>query len=53
MPVEYVAEQLARLIRHPRRRVVIPKSWRVLVWLAILFPKLVDWLSPVFVSKGK
>ena len=53
MPVEYVAEQLARLIRHPRRQVVIPKSWRILVFLAFLFPRLVDWLSPVFTAKGK
>lgn len=53
MPVEYVADQLARLIRRPRRRVVIPKSWRVLVWLGMQFPILVDWLSPVFKAKGK
>jgi short-subunit dehydrogenase len=53
MPVEYVADQLARLIRHPRRRVVVPKSWSVLVFLAFLFPRLVDWLSPVFKAKGK
>jgi short-subunit dehydrogenase len=53
MPVSYVADQIARLIRRPRRQVVIPKSWRVLVFMAFLFPKLVDWLSPVFKPKRK
>ena len=51
MPVSYVADQIARLIRHPRRRVVVPVSWRVLVWLAILFPWLVDVLSPYYKAR--
>ena len=53
MPVSYVAEQIAGLIRRPRRRLIVPPSWRVLVWLAYLCPWLVDWLTPVFKRKGK
>lgn len=53
MPVSYVADQIARLIRRPRLRMVVPPSWRVLVVLAFMFPWLVDWLAPVFKSKGK
>ena len=48
MPVSYVAERIARLIRHPRRLVVVPPSWRLLVWLAQLCPWLVDWATPIY-----
>jgi short-subunit dehydrogenase len=53
MPVSYVADQIARLVRRPRLRVIVPKSWRVLVWLAYLFPWLVDLLAPQFKLRGK
>jgi short-subunit dehydrogenase len=53
MPVSYVADQIARLIRRPRLHLIVPPSWRVLVWLALLFPGLVDLLAPVFKSKGR
>jgi len=53
MPVSYVADRIARLIRRPRLRMVVPPSWNALVWLALLCPWLVDWLAPVFKSKGK
>jgi short-subunit dehydrogenase len=52
MPVSYAADQLARLIRRPRRMLIIPRSWTALVWLANLCPWLVDWVSPVFKAKG-
>jgi short-subunit dehydrogenase len=52
MPVSYAADQLARLIRRPRRRLIIPRSWIVLVWLANLCPWLVDWVSPVYKARG-
>lgn len=46
MPAEYAAEEIARLIRHPRRLVVIPKRWRPLVLAGVLFPGLADaWVS--------
>jgi short-subunit dehydrogenase len=51
MPVSYVADQVAWLMDHPRRIHVIPKSWRLLVLTANLFPGLADWLVPMFRSK--
>ncbi len=53
MPVSYVADQIARLIHRPKRRVVVPKSWQALVWLAVACPWLVDWLAPALKSKEK
>ncbi len=51
MPVSYVADQVAWLMDHPRRIHVIPRSWRLLVQTAYLFPALADWLVPMFGSK--
>ena len=51
MPVPYVANQIARLIHHPRRRVIIPPSWKFLVIIAFLFPGLADALITLFMSK--
>jgi len=51
MPVSYVADQVAWLMDHPRRIHVIPRSWRLLVLTAYLFPALADWLVPMFGSK--
>jgi hypothetical protein len=51
MPVTYVADQIARLIRHPRRQVIIPPGWRLLVIIAFLFPGIADALLPVFLKK--
>jgi short-subunit dehydrogenase len=52
MPVAYVADQVARLIRHPRRRMVIPYSWQILVVVAFLFPGLADALIFSFLPKN-
>jgi len=51
MPVTYVADQIACLIRHPRRRVIIPPSWKFLVIIAFLFPGIADALVPLFQAK--
>jgi short-subunit dehydrogenase len=53
MPVSYVAEKIAQLIRRPRLRMVVPPSWNALVWLALLFPWLVDRLAPQFKLRSK
>ena len=45
MPTSYVADQIARLVRHPRRMVILPRSWSVLVLVAFLFPGVADALS--------
>jgi short-subunit dehydrogenase len=51
MPVTYVADQVARLIRHPRPRMIIPPSWKILVLVATLFPGIPDLILPIFISK--
>lgn len=51
MPVTYVADQIAHLIRHPRRKVIIPPSWKFLILIATLFPGIADFLLPLFISK--
>jgi len=51
MPITYVADRIARLIRHPRRRVIIPPSWKFLVIIAFLFPGLADAMIPLFQPK--
>jgi uncharacterized protein len=53
MPVTYVADQIARLIHHPRRRVIVPHSWSILVVVAFLFPNIADMLLPIFLKKEK
>ena len=53
MPVSYVADQIARLIKRPRLRMVVPKSWRALPYIAYLFPVLADKLMPLFDSRER
>jgi short-subunit dehydrogenase len=49
MPVGYVADEIARLIRHPQRLVVIPRGRNILVVAAFLFP----WLADILVARFK
>ncbi len=42
MRVEYVADRIAGVIRHPRRRLIIPPGWGALAWVAETFPWLTD-----------
>lgn len=42
MPTAYVAEQLVCLIYSPRRRLIIPISWRPLITLGRIFPGFAD-----------
>ena len=51
MPTNYVADQIARLIRHPRRMVILPRSWSVLVLVAFLFPGIADALVSKFKAR--
>jgi short-subunit dehydrogenase len=41
-PPELVAQAVARVIRRPRREVVVPGYYRPLIWLARALPGLVD-----------
>jgi short-subunit dehydrogenase len=51
MPTAYVAGQIAKLVRHPRRMLVLPRSWGMLVTAAFLFPGLADRLVGSFKAK--
>ncbi|MFZ1043697.1 MAG: SDR family oxidoreductase [Anaerolineales bacterium] len=51
MPTSYVADQIARLVRHPRRMVILPQNWSVLVLVAFLFPGVADALVSNFKAK--
>ncbi len=42
MRVEYVAGRIAGVIRHPRRRLIIPPGWGALAWVAETFPWFTD-----------
>jgi NADP-dependent 3-hydroxy acid dehydrogenase YdfG len=42
MPTTYVADQVADLIRRPRRMVIIPKRLHPVILIAYLFPSLAD-----------
>jgi len=42
MQAEYVADRIAWLIRHPRRRLIIPPGWGMLAAIAQTFPWLTD-----------
>ncbi len=43
MSIDYVADQIAHLIRHPRRMLMIPKRWSPFIFLAGVFPR---WSDP-------
>jgi short-subunit dehydrogenase len=51
MPTEYVADQIARLIHHPRRLVILPRNYSVLVLVAFLFPGIADAVGSKFKAK--
>ncbi|MGA2490459.1 MAG: SDR family NAD(P)-dependent oxidoreductase [Anaerolineales bacterium] len=50
MPVSYVADQIARLIYHPRRRTIVPYSWNILVFIATHFPGLADTVIRLYLN---
>jgi len=51
MPAEYAADEIAQLIHHPRRLVVVPKRWRPLVFVGVVFPGVADALVSRFKAK--
>jgi hypothetical protein len=52
MSSAYVARRVVRLMKHPRRTVIIPWWFRPLVGIDTLFPGLVDWfLQVVYVRR--
>jgi uncharacterized protein len=53
MPITYVADQAAKLIYHPRRQLMIPRSWKLLAVVAFLLPGLADRFAASFLPKKK
>ncbi len=43
MTSEYVAHRVVELAKHPRRVVIIPWWYRVVIGVDTLFPYMVDW----------
>ncbi len=46
---EYVAEAVVRLVKHPRRQLILPPIARVLVWIDRVAPWAADWVTRRFV----
>lgn len=44
---EHVARRVVRLARHPRRTVILPGWFRLILWFDALFPGVVDWILKV------
>jgi short-subunit dehydrogenase len=51
MSSEYVARRVVGLVRHPRRALVIPWYYHLVVGLDTFFPGLVDWLLKILFVK--
>jgi short-subunit dehydrogenase len=53
MQADYVADRIAGLIRHPRRRLIIPPGWGLLAAFAQAFPQLTDLVLSRYVEQGE
>ena len=53
MQAEYVADRIAEIIRRPRRQVIIPPGWGVLVAVAQAFPWLTDFVLSQYVKQDE
>ncbi len=53
LPAESVAEAMVRLVRHPRREVILPRGARVLIWIDRAAPWIADWLTGQFVQRER
>jgi short-subunit dehydrogenase len=53
MQAEYVAGRIAEIIRRPRRQVIIPPGWGVLVAVAQAFPWLTDFVLSQYVKQDE
>lgn len=51
MNSQFVAKKIVGLARHPRRMLIIPWYYRVLLWIDTLFPGLVDWFLNIAIVK--
>ena len=53
MQADYVAGRIAGLIRHPRRRLIIPPGWGLLAAAAQAFPWLTDFVLSRYVERDE
>jgi len=53
MQADYVAGRIANLIRHPRRRLIIPLGWGLLAAAAQAFPWLTDFVLSRYVEQDE
>jgi short-subunit dehydrogenase len=53
LSITYVADHAAWLIYHPRRLLMLPRSWKLLTIIAFLFPWIADRLAGSFLPKKK
>jgi len=53
MQPSYVADRIANLIRHPRRRLIIPPGWGLLAAAAQAFPQLTDFALSRYVEQDE
>ncbi|MBT3314671.1 MAG: SDR family NAD(P)-dependent oxidoreductase [Anaerolineae bacterium] len=51
MTSEFVAEQVVKVAKRPRRKLVLPWAFNIVIWLNGLFPFLSDWLQIQFSKK--
>jgi hypothetical protein len=53
LSAEYVGRRTVLLVKHPRRMLVIPWWFRIVIGFDALFPGLVDWfLKVAFVERA-
>lgn len=43
-PATLVARRIVRLVRHPRREIIIPRIYGPAMWLNHAFPAVIDWI---------
>ncbi|GAB4503873.1 MAG: SDR family oxidoreductase [Anaerolineales bacterium] len=51
MPSEKVAQRVVELARHPRRNVIIPGWFNLLIWGENTFPAIADWLIRTYFTE--
>lgn len=44
-PAALVARRIVRLVRHPRREIIIPRVFGPAIWLNHAFPAVIDWAT--------
>jgi len=51
MTSEFVAEQIIKVAKRPRRKLILPWSFGIIIWFNDHFPRISDWLQIQFAKK--